>query len=92
MTIGELSSALGKRLSKGNSEAVATRMMAIADTNADGEISREELRAAVRKIASGEGEEMAALCFERAFEVWLRKTLLPAAKKAIATKRPSSKK
>jgi hypothetical protein len=92
VTIGELSSALGKRLSKDNSEAVAAKMMAIADTNADGEISREELRAAVRKIANGEGEEMAALCFERAFEVWLRKTFLPAAKKAMATKRPSSKK
>ena len=86
MTVGELSQALGKRLSKENSEAVATKLVAIADANGDGDMSRDELKAAVRKISSGEGGELETLSFERAFEVWLRKAFLPAAKRATVKK------
>ena len=86
MTIGELSQALGKRLSKENSEAVATKLVAIADANGNGDMSRDELKAAVRRICSGEGDELETLSFERAFEVWLRKTFLPAAKRATVKK------
>ena len=82
VTVDELEVALGKRLSKANSESVALKMLNIADANRDGQLSREELRDGIRKIARGDGEEMGALCFERAFEVWLRETFLPAARSA----------
>jgi hypothetical protein len=49
-------------------------------------MSRDELKAAVRRISSGEGDELETLSFERAFEVWLRKTFLPAAKRATVKK------
>jgi hypothetical protein len=86
VTVGELSQALGKRLSKENSETVATKLVAIADANGNGDMSRDELKAAVRRISSGEGDELETLSFERAFEVWLRKTFLPAAKRATVKK------
>eukprot|EP00320_Phaeocystis_rex_P017862 CAMPEP_0119066716 /NCGR_PEP_ID=MMETSP1178-20130426/9198_1 /TAXON_ID=33656 /ORGANISM="unid sp, Strain CCMP2000" /LENGTH=51 /DNA_ID=CAMNT_0007048331 /DNA_START=3 /DNA_END=155 /DNA_ORIENTATION=- len=51
-------------------------MVGISDANFDGQMSREELRDGIRKIAMGHGDEMGSLSFERAFEVWLRKTFL----------------
>ena len=87
MTVDELALALGKRLGKKNSKAVALKMRAIADADRDGHMNREELRDGIRKIAWGDGESMGALCFERAFEVWLRDTFLPAAQEASTQKK-----
>ena len=87
VTVDELALALGKRLSKKNSKAVALKMRAIADADRDGHMSREELHDGIRKIAWGDGESMGALCFERAFEVWLRDTFLPAAQEASTQKK-----
>lgn len=85
VTVDELGAALGRRLSQENAEAVASKMGSIADANGDRQMSREELRDTVRKIAGGDGDAMATLSFERAFEVWLRKTFLPAARNRKAT-------
>ena len=52
-----------------------------------GQISREELKEAVRKISSGGGGERKEGALERAFERWLDKTFLPNALNAIAKKK-----
>ena len=63
--------------------------MEVADGDGSGNVSREELRDAVRKITNGgvTGASSAAGAIERAFDDWLRETFLPAALRAMQKKK-----
>ena len=84
----ELLEVLSKRLNEGAAKLVADQLIALADKDGSGEISRDELRDAIVKMMSGKGggkEQAEAL--ERAFDAWLANAFLPAALASVKKKK-----
>ena len=90
ISLEELSGALGKRLNAAAAQMVASKLVAIADEDQSGSMSRDELKLAIRNLMSekkNEAEATGGAAFERAFEEWLRKSFLPPALRAAAKKK-----
>ena len=88
ITPEELAVVLEKRLNGGAARLVAEQLVALADADGSGAMSRDELRSAVKKMSesAAQGKEKAE-GFERGIESWLTATFFPRALAAIKKKK-----
>lgn len=93
ISLAEIGVALARRLNKGAAELVSRQLMAIADNDGNGTMSREELNRAIRIITQGRlriaqaaskgGFSPDPAAMECSCDEWLRDVFVPAAKAAI---------
>lgn len=88
ITHEEFLTALSRRLNEGAAKLVCEQLMALADRDGSGTLSREELREAIITLTVGRkrGREQTE-ALERAFDEWLASCFVPNALSAIKKKK-----